>query len=171
MRHGTGWMTRWRGGSGTAGFTLIELLVVIVIIGMLAGILMPAFNRTRQRGRVAQGKAEAAALATAIKSYFTHYGYWPCPDKDTADLFTYENGNVASVVGRLSVTSTTHNPDEVQLLDREDLRFSPDGQSVVGPWGEPYRIEIDTRYPGPDAELVEGVRVSFLNWRGERQYP
>ena len=59
------------------GFTLVELLVVIVIIGMLLGMLLPAVNSMREKGRVAKAKSQCAALENAIFTYFQQYGEWP----------------------------------------------------------------------------------------------
>jgi prepilin-type processing-associated H-X9-DG protein/prepilin-type N-terminal cleavage/methylation domain-containing protein len=60
-------------------FTLIELLVVIAIIGLLMGLLFPAFNPVRERARAAVCCSNLRQLGMATKLYLAdHDGiYFP----------------------------------------------------------------------------------------------
>jgi len=53
------------------GFTLIELMIVCVIIGILAGLAIPKFQRTKSKAYAATMKSDLHNLAAAQEGYFT----------------------------------------------------------------------------------------------------
>ena len=51
------------------GFTLLELLVVVLIIGILAAIAVPQYNKAVWKARFAEARVDIKAIETAIESY------------------------------------------------------------------------------------------------------
>lgn len=53
------------------GFTLVELLLVMVVLGVLATVVIPKFNKTRERAYVSSMKSDLRNLATVQESYYS----------------------------------------------------------------------------------------------------
>lgn len=59
---------------GMAGFTLIELLLVVLIIGILASVAMPQYNKAVEKSRATQALAILKSLYAAQETYYMANG-------------------------------------------------------------------------------------------------
>ena len=74
-----------------AGFTLIELLVVVLIIGILAAVALPQYQKAVERARAAEAMINLRALVNAENLYIMANG---TPTRDLSVLSIQLNGEM-----------------------------------------------------------------------------
>ncbi|MEO5667283.1 MAG: type II secretion system protein [Bdellovibrionota bacterium] len=85
-----------------SGFSLVELMVVVAIIGILATIAIPNFQKFQARARQASARTELTGIYTAQKSFVIEYnsfsaslptiGFVPEDINDTVANYTVKGG-------------------------------------------------------------------------------
>ncbi len=63
------------------GFTLIELMVVIVILGILAGLIVPRIMGRPDEAKQLKAKMQIESIETALKLYKLDNGSYPTTDQ------------------------------------------------------------------------------------------
>ena len=64
-----------------SGFSLVELMIVVAIIGVLAAVAVPNFQKYQSKARTSEAKVQLAAAFTALKAFHGTVGiYHTCLD-------------------------------------------------------------------------------------------
>ncbi len=68
------------------GFTLIEIMVVIVILGILAGLIVPRLMDEPDKAKMVKARMQIESLLTAVKKYKLDTGSYPSTEQGLAAL-------------------------------------------------------------------------------------
>jgi len=91
-------------------FTLLELLVVVLIIGILAAIALPQYNKAIEKAKVAEGVNVIKTVARAADVYYLSNGNYPDKFADL-DVEISWTGTVDGGIWERYVTDTRSNKD------------------------------------------------------------
>lgn len=76
--------------ANNSGFTLVEILLVVVIIGILAGLVVPNYMGRSEQAKVSAAKADInGGLSSALDLYELDNGRYP----DSLDALVNDPGN------------------------------------------------------------------------------
>ena len=138
------------------GFTLIELMVVLVILGILAGLIVPKFMGRPDEARRAKARIQVESLETALKLYKLDNGNYPTTEQGLKALVE------APTAGKLAT-----NWREGGYLEK--------GQVPKDPWGNDFVYlcpgahgDYDLSSLGADGEVGgEGKNKDINSWESE----
>jgi general secretion pathway protein G len=133
-----------------SGFTLIELIVVIMILGLLAGLVVPRLFKHVSQAKLSTAKAQISAFQTALGAYKLDTGNFPTSEQGLQALRTAPTG--------LKNWNGPYLPKEIPL----------------DPWGNAYSY----KYPGDhgdEPDMIsygadgrpggEGENADVLSWK------
>jgi general secretion pathway protein G len=79
------------------GFTLIEIMVVVIILGLLAGLVLPRILGQEEKARVEAAKVQIRALEGALDAFKLDNGFYPSTDQGLDALIKKpETGRIPS---------------------------------------------------------------------------
>jgi len=139
------------------GFTLIEIMVVVIILGLLAGIVLPKILGREEEAKVSAAKVQIKSMESALDGFKLDNGFYPTTDQGLSALIKKPE------VGRI--------PDKW----KEGGYLKP-ARIPKDPWGKDYLYfapgnegrEYEIVSYGPDNEQGgEGKNADIESWKIE----
>ncbi len=98
-------------GRTASGFTLIELLVVVLIIGILAAVAVPQYQKAVEKSKAAQALSLLKSLAQATRVYYLANGKYPTKFEQLDVDMTTWTGTTAVHRPNINIYDTKSNED------------------------------------------------------------
>ena len=118
---------------GNRGFTLVELMMVVTIVGILATLAIPSFQRSVIKAREGTLKYDLATMRDVLDQYRADKGTYPPALGELVQV---------GYLKRIPVDPFTHSDQTWQVMaDEEESGGIADihsGSPLVGPEGTPY---------------------------------
>jgi len=101
------------------GFTLLELMVVLLILALIATIAAPQVTKHLRKAKVETAKIQVDALGAAVDSFNIDNGRYPTNDE--------------------ALKALIEKPSDLSHWDGPYIKKK---ESLIDPWGEPYKYRI-----------------------------
>lgn len=125
------------------GFTLVEIMVVVGILGLMAGIGIPAVLKGVRNSRIKEATIELEMISTAVLQLAWDTGEWPNGEPRTTGG-SAEMWNISLVRCGLFDTDGSYNEWKGPYYDG----------AINDPWGNPYFFDPDYRVEGVNRVVV-----------------
>ena len=129
------------------GFTLVELLVVISMIMILAGAVTSSVMGAQRRAKISRASAECREITNAILAYENYDRNHSLQNYVRQDM-PASRSSLGFILGE---AGSTESGQKIPILYNAALR----GDSIVDPWGTPYRVTIQAASGMEDSEQVD----------------
>ncbi len=141
----------------TCGFTLIELLVVVLIIGILAAVALPQYNKAVKKARGKEALMAANALEKALNAYYLENSTLTGATPNALNVDMPELKHFKYHVGTPSEGTRTF----------QKLRAKDGGYGVfLTPNDESFDVVVNCN--GKKCDIWCGCVAAYANWHVEK---
>jgi len=120
------------------GFTIVELLIVIVVIGILAAIVIVAYNGVQNKANTTKAQTNAAAVQKVAEAYNADNSKYPGAIADFGSASTVKLPTGVSVVSSAAATASAGITDG--------------------------KTQVSYQYKGSSATTATGGRIQFWDF-------
>ena len=149
----------------TKYYTIPELVTTIIILAVIITLIYNPLMKDRP-ARKTKAKAEVMSIVIAIKSYESTYGYLPYGEGKTKEDLSVDNQY--NILMELLTCEKSPGQCKTVLTNARKIKFidppnSYKEKGILDPWGNKYKIIIDTNNDGSiifnGEEIKEKVMV------------